>query len=387
MRESHIKVAAGGMKTVINTLSTMNPLLGQVGLVGSGLVTFYFLYKKYYKHNPLSDLNIKKLAEEKARIHLLLEELEENQNFLEEKKTKLEEHVQKASSLTKMKLETELSTTNMKMQNIEADSSEFLVRLQFVNTLETLVKRKRFLENTGLWSELDEMLKNKNSKVLKEIDNHFKKQSTSAMTFRNSLAELENKISTHNEQKIRADQTIREESQKKDNAEDTSFIEIVDNLIIDGLPEQWLEFLEKTEDEKKSFDISKYFVSQNLLSKPSYRNLLIAIFDSKLGAERMINLFHNKSANKFTIRAIKLLKKLKDNEKVEYDPASSEQNDADSVVKIIGKQKKELSELKDSHRSLKQYEFNNSMDNRIEIIREVNRDETMRAIKVLYYLG
>ena len=395
-----MKMATGGLKTLLNTLSTVNPAWGQVGLVGGGLVTlssaglvggglvsFYYLYKKYYKNNPLSDIDLKKLAEEKAQIHLLLEELEENQNFLKEKKTKLEEHTQKASSLTKMKLETELSTTNMKMQNIEADSSEFLVRLQFVNTLETLIKRKRFLENTGLWAELDGMLKDKNSKVLKEIDKHFKKQSTSAMTFRNSLAELENKISTHNEQKIRADQTIREESQKKDGVDETSFHEEIDNLIIDGTPEQWQEFLEKIEAKKGSFDLSQYFVGKDISSKPSYRNLLIAIFNSKLSAERMVNLFQNKSANKFTIRAIRLLKALKENEKVDYDPTSSERNDCDIIVSIIGRQKNEVSQIKESHSSIKQYEFQDLSENKIVITREVERDEAMHAKKVLYYLG
>ena len=387
MDKSHMKMATGGLKTVLNTLATVNPLLGQVGLVGGGLVTFYYLYKKYYKNNPLSDIDLKKLAEEKARVHLLLEELEENQNFLKEKKTKLEEHTQKASSLTKMKLETELSTTNMKMQNIEVDSSEFLVRLQFVNTLETLIKRKRFLENTGLWAELDGMLKDKNSKVLKEIDKHFKKQSTSAMTFRNSLAELENKISTHNEQKIRADQTIREESQKKDGVDETSFHEEIDNLIIDGTPEQWQEFLEKIEAKKGSFDLSQYFVGKDISSKPSYRNLLIAIFNSKLSAERMVNLFQNKSANKFTIRAIRLLKALKENEKVDYDPTSSERNDCDIIVSIIGRQKNEVSQIKEPHSSIKQYEFQDLSENKIVITREVERDEAMHAKKVLYYLG
>ena len=400
MDKSHMKMATGGLKTLLNTLSTVNPAWGQVGLVGGGLVTlssaglvggglvsFYYLYKKYYKNNPLSDIDLKKLAEEKARIHLLLEELEENQNFLKEKKTKLEEHTQKASSLTKMKLETELSTTNMKMQNIEVDSSEFLVRLQFVNTLETLIKRKRFLENTGLWAELDGMLKDKNSKVLKEIDKHFKKQSTSAMTFRNSLAELENKISTHNEQKIRADQTIREESQKKDGVDETSFHEEIDNLIIDGTPEQWQEFLEKIEAKKGSFDLSQYFVGKDISSKPSYRNLLIAIFNSKLSAERMVNLFQNKSANKFTIRAIRLLKALKENEKVDYDPTSSERNDCDIIVSIIGRQKNEVSQIKEPHSSIKQYEFQDLSENKIVITREVERDEAMHAKKVLYYLG
>ena len=400
MDKSHMKMATGGLKTLLNTLSTVNPAWGQVGLVGGGLVTlssaglvggglvsFYYLYKKYYKNNPLSDIDLKKLAEEKAQIHLLLEELEENQNFLKEKKTKLEEHTQKASSLTKMKLETELSTTNMKMQNIEADSSEFLVRLQFVNTLETLIKRKRFLENTGLWAELDGMLKDKNSKVLKEIDKHFKKQSTSAMTFRNSLAELENKISTHNEQKIRADQTIREESQKKDGVDETSFHEEIDNLIIDGTPEQWQEFLEKIEAKKGSFDLSQYFVGKDISSKPSYRNLLISIFNSKLSAERMVNLFQNKSANKFTIRAIRLLKALKENEKVDYDPTSSERNDCDIIVSIIGRQKNEVSQIKESHSSIKQYEFQDLSENKIVITREVERDEAMHAKKVLYYLG
>jgi hypothetical protein len=160
-------------------------------------------------------------------------------------------------------------------------------------------------------------------------------------------------------------------------------------LIQSATAEEWLRTIEDT---KTKIDLSSGLNEQQDYSQDGYRNLLVAIYDSNLNAKQLSLILTN---DKFTLRAIELLRGLKEKGRVEYAISSSDVHNADEVLTFLNKiQEKGMpvapqgkSREKKADFKPKKFVFENSRRETVVVTRRtIVHEETRRPEAVLYSL-